>query len=169
MADGGMAENVFPDGPARVPLPYGGFQLEAMDAHGGWLGSILDLARFARALERTERSGILTANSLRQMYEPPPPPLGHEPDGSVAQRYYASGWGVVRGHGNHVTYYHNGSLPGTYTLLVRRGDGVTFIALFNQRSDDPKDPDSAVEIALHRAMDSIKEWPEIDLFRKNAG
>ena len=32
-----------------MPWPYGGFHLEAMDAHGGWIGSAVDLARWAAA------------------------------------------------------------------------------------------------------------------------
>src|SRR5207249_3114589 len=34
----------------RVPWPYGGFCLESMDAHGGWIASAVDLARCAAAL-----------------------------------------------------------------------------------------------------------------------
>src|SRR6185295_18883724 len=33
----------------RVPTPYGAWSLEAMDAHGGWIGSAVDLVRFASA------------------------------------------------------------------------------------------------------------------------
>ena len=40
--------SVFP-GVGAVPVPYGGFNLEAMDAHGGWLASVVDLARFEQA------------------------------------------------------------------------------------------------------------------------
>ena len=43
------AASVFDE--TQVPWPYGGFCLEAMDAHGGWLASAVDLARFAAALE----------------------------------------------------------------------------------------------------------------------
>ncbi len=34
----------------EVPMPYGSWNLEAMDAHGGWLSTAEDLARFASAL-----------------------------------------------------------------------------------------------------------------------
>ena len=39
--------SVFPGGGA-VPLPYGGFNIEAMDAHGGWVASVIDLLRFEK-------------------------------------------------------------------------------------------------------------------------
>jgi len=61
-------------------------------------------------------------------------------------------------------YWHTGSLPGTATLLVRRADGLSWAALFNQRSDDKKLPDSALDAALHRAAAEVGDWPVQDLF-----
>jgi hypothetical protein len=61
-------------------------------------------------------------------------------------------------------YWHTGSLPGTYTLLVRRHDGVSWAVLFNQRSEDDKLPDSDIDPALHRAADAVRQWPKFDLF-----
>ena len=61
-------------------------------------------------------------------------------------------------------FWHTGSLPGTSTLLVRRWDGLSWAVLFNQRSEDKNLPDSAIDPALHRAADAVKEWPAEDLF-----
>jgi hypothetical protein len=72
--------------------------------------------------------------------------------------------GAARGHGGRANYWHNGSLPGTFTLLVRRYDGLAWAILFNQRSSDPKLPDGEIDGALHQAADSVAEWPEHDLF-----
>jgi hypothetical protein len=55
-------------------------------------------------------------------------------------------------------------LPGTFTLLVRRQDGLAWAILFNQRSSDPKLPDGEIDGALHRAADSVAEWTGHDLF-----
>src|SRR5947208_951497 len=82
---------------AQVPLPYGGFYLEAMDAHGGWLASAVDLARFAVALERgapsppggaathrtvpMESAPLLKAETLRMMYRRPAPPVALDKQG----------------------------------------------------------------------------------------
>ena len=46
--DLGTVHSVFP-GVGVVPVPYGGFNLEAMDAHGGWVASVVDLLRFEKA------------------------------------------------------------------------------------------------------------------------
>ena len=42
-----MAPSVFP-GVGLVPVSYGAFNLEAMDSHGGWLASVVDLLRFEK-------------------------------------------------------------------------------------------------------------------------
>src|SRR5262249_259290 len=46
-----LVRSVFPSGLEFVRAPYGSFNLEAMDAHGGWLASVVDLARFAAAFD----------------------------------------------------------------------------------------------------------------------
>jgi hypothetical protein len=61
-------------------------------------------------------------------------------------------------------YWHSGSLPGTATLLVRRWDGMSWVVLFNQRSEDKKLPDGDIDNALHRAAAKVEKWPEHDLF-----
>jgi len=156
--------SVFPNCPGTVPEPYGTFCLEAMDAHGGWLASALDLARFAAALDAAEQNTCLKAETLKTLYEPPAPPVSRSPDGSLAATYYTCGWNVRPKGNGMANYWHNGSLPGTFTLLVRRFDGLSWVALFNQRSENSKLPDSAIDGSLHRAADSVSEWPATDLF-----
>ena len=136
-----------------------------MDAHGGWIASAVDLARFAAALDDPAQCPVLKKESLANLYEPPPPPVSRKKDGSLADSFYGCGW-MVRPVGNdgRANYWHDGSLPGTSTLLVRRSDGLSWAALFNQRSEDPKLPDGAIDGALHRAADATGEWPAEDLF-----
>jgi N-acyl-D-amino-acid deacylase len=159
------ASSVFPGEPRKVPWPYGGFHLEAMDAHGGWLASAVDLARFAAALDQPDHSPLLRPESYRMMYAPPPAPVARKPDGAVESVYYGCGWLVrtVRDQGK-ANYWHTGSLPGTFSLLVRRWDGLSWAALFNQRSERRSDPDTAIDLALHRAADAVNAWPDTDLF-----
>jgi len=38
--------SVYPNTPAKLLKPNGGFHLEAMDSHGGWIGSAIDTARY---------------------------------------------------------------------------------------------------------------------------
>jgi N-acyl-D-amino-acid deacylase len=119
--------SVFDEPPPRVPWPYGGFHLEAMDAHGGWIASAIDLARFAAALDDPAHSPLLRPETFPTLYAPPEPPVARNPDGSLAASYYACGWSVRPvGETGKANYWHNGSLPGTTTLLVRRWDGLSW-------------------------------------------
>lgn len=162
-----LTDNIFPDGPRQATWPYGGFHLEAMDAHGGWIASALDLARFAAALDDPKASPLLKPETIHTMYTPPEPPAWRDDAGKLADAFYSGGW-MVRPHAasGRANYWHSGSLPGTATLLVRRWDGLSWAVLFNQRSEDAKLPDGAIDPALHRAAAAVKEWPSYDLFPK---
>ena len=133
-----------------VPAPYGTFCLEAMDSHGGWIASAIDLVKFASSLDK-----VLNEKSLAVM-------LAKPSNAGNAPAYYGCGW-MVRPAGTEgkANTWHTGSLPGTSTLLVRRHDGLVWAAVFNERiKDDKFDPN------LHRAADAVKEWPKGDLFEK---
>ena len=163
--DNARGESVFTRENTRVPLPYGGFALEAMDAHGGWLASIVDLARFAAALDESAPQPLLARDAWRTLHEPPPAPVSRKDDGSLKPFYYACGW-MARpvGDTGKANYWHAGSLPGGHSLLVRRWDGISWAVLFNQRSNHSEKPDSAIDPALHRAAAAVKAWPTEDLF-----
>ena len=158
------ARPVFPQAGERVPWPMGGFYLEAMAAHGGWVASAVDLVRLAAAMDGPRRADWLPAQVRDWLDEAPAAPVARGPDGSPADVHYGAGWWVRRLHrgGNsapRLNRWHDGSLPGTSSLLVRRYDGVAWAAVFNQRSDDPAKPDGAIDAALHRAADAVAEWP----------
>jgi len=151
-AGGKPAKPVFEALKDDVPPPYGSFNLEAMDSHGGWLASAVDLARFACSLDK-----VLNEKSLETMFARP----------AIAEKapfFYGCGW-MIRpvGDGGKLNSWHTGGLPGTSTLLVRRQDGLVWVALFNERLRDEK-----LDPALHRAADTMKDWPKSDLFEKYA-
>jgi hypothetical protein len=101
------------------------------------------------------------------MHLPPEPPVWRNDDGSLKDYYYGCGWSVRPvGNEGKANYWHAGSLPGTSTLLVRRHDGVSWVILFNQRSDDKKLPDGEIDPALHRAANAVTDWPRHDLFQQ---
>lgn len=146
---GKPVRSVFDNGKEKEALaPYGGFSLEAMDAHGGWLASAVDLVRFASSLGK-----VLSPKTQALMFERPP-------NLAPANPYYACGWMVRPGAAEgSMTTWHTGALPGTSTLLVRRQDGLIWAVLFNQRLRD-----ESIDPALHRAADAVPEWPKGDLF-----
>lgn len=163
-ADNRQGRSVFDNTPARVPAPYGTFHLEAMDAHGGWIGSAVDLMRLVAALERPI-SPLLTPESFVELVKPPPAPVARKPDGSVADAYYGCGW-MVRPTQWPAGFnlWHMGSLPGTATILVRLSNGLAWTALFNQRREQKDLPDGDIDAALHRAAAAVRQWPSEDLF-----
>jgi CubicO group peptidase (beta-lactamase class C family) len=146
--------------PANAMISYGNFNIENMDAHGGFLASAVDLACFATAFDATGLYPVLTQATIAQIFAVPS--VGINPDGS----WYGCGW-AVRTAGSGLNTWHNGSLPGTSTLMVRRFDGLDWVVLFNQR-DDPNDPTGAtygdIDPALHAAADAVTHWPTGDLF-----
>ncbi len=152
--------SVFPNVKGLVPVPYGGFHIEAMDAHGGWLASPVDLARFLVRLEGGGK-GFLTSASLATMTARPAPPL---PQNEAA--FYACGW-MVRPWGKSANWWHAGALPGTATILVRTADGYVWAALFNAwPSSFLGELDSAMWQArlLVDRQSGGRQWPEGDLF-----
>jgi N-acyl-D-amino-acid deacylase len=154
--------SVFPeDKGKRVPWPYGAWYVEAMDAHGGWLASVVDLARFASALDYPPGKPLLTAASLRAMQARPGPPVNWESEDSTGNYFYACGWEARNvGTAGQIDYFHSGNLNGSWAWVMRRHDGVTVAALFNGSPHDI----TAFLRALGQAVDSIAVWPKDDLF-----
>lgn len=151
----------------QVPLPYGTWCLEAMDAHGGWIASAVELVRFASAFDVPERCRILQRPGIMTMFARPQGPAGYKPGGQAKPVYYACGWSVREaGRGGHNTW-HNGALDGTSTLLVRRHDGLNWAVLFNCREGaDGRALADSIDPLVHKAADAVTNWPDVDYFAK---
>jgi len=165
--DPASGENVMTPGSGdQVPVCYGDFYLEAMDAHGGWLASASDLVRFACAFDDPGRCPLLRPESVSAMFARPEGSAGYEPDGQPKAAYYGCGWMVRPTSDGKANHWHGGSLPGTWTLLVRRHDGLNWATLFNQRTDPSGLSYGDIDPAMHHAADTVREWPGWDLFAK---
>ncbi|GAA4515192.1 hypothetical protein GCM10023191_084670 [Actinoallomurus oryzae] len=150
------APTVFDNSGKTVPTQYGGFNLENMDSHGAWLATAMDLTRFARIYDGG--TSVLTAASIKQAFAKPE--TGINGNGW----YYGCGWMVrpVTG-GTGMNTWHDGSLAGTSTLLVRRYDGLAWAVLFDQRQEGSAPSYSDIDPALHTAANAVKTWPTGDL------
>jgi N-acyl-D-amino-acid deacylase len=148
----------------KVPTPYGCWNLEAMDAHGGWVSSALDLVRWGSYLLTPTAAPILSRSMLDAMFAPPPGSLGHDDQGAMKKNYYALGWSVR--HGKETAVNHTGSLPGTSTLLLMHRESRTvWAALFNTRTGVKNTlPSQVVQNAIPGWKESIQQWPTLDLF-----
>ena len=89
-----------------------------MDAHGGWLARPAALAVFASHVDGFSRSSILEPATIRTMTT-----------ASAANSGYAKGWQVNALN----NWWHNGSLPGTISIMVRTHSQFCWAALINTR------------------------------------
>ena len=143
---------------SRGESPYGSFNLENMDSHGGWIASAPELARFVASFDKPGASPILSAESIETMFSLPAT-IARE-NYKPGEHYYACGWGV-RDYGNsRRDTWHAGSLPGCYTFMARWSNGVNCVALFNRRGSGIEN----IDPILSKTIKSISVWPEHDLF-----
>jgi N-acyl-D-amino-acid deacylase len=142
-----------------VPLPYGAWNLEAMDSHGAWIASATDLVRFGAAFNDPKNCKILSAKSIATMFARPPGAAGENENGKPAAAYYGCGWEVQRVGDGKADTWHSGSLDGTSTMLVRRWDGLTWAVLFNSRQAEGGQPAGLINPLVRDAADAVKHWP----------
>ena len=150
--------SIFPPNVGRpADAQYGGMHIEAMDAHGGWIASAIDLVRFAREFDSPGTCRFLSAGSIAATFA--------RPDGEKGAAYYAFGWSVRPiGNRGKANTWHTGGFAGSSTLLVRRHDGLDWAVLFNMaRTEKGRYLADVIDPLVHRAADAVKVWPEIDL------
>ena len=151
-------ESVFPEVREKVAAPYGTFYFEAMDSHGGWIASAIDLVRFATAVDGTRKPGPLKPETIGLIDAEPAPRVS--PGQPV---FYGLGW-VVRRTERGTNWFHAGGLPGTATLMIRSYKGLAWAALFNSRPKDGSQFGRELDRTLWEAANQVTEWPEHDLF-----
>jgi len=139
-----------------VPTPYGAWNLEAMDSHGGWIASAVDLAKFAAAFDDPDQCSILNRDTIQKMHERPTGAAGFEKDGSEKATYYSLGWMNRVVQNGKLNQRHTGSLNGTATILIRRHDGINLVALMNTRvSPSTSHLGRAIDGLLHEAANEV--------------
>lgn len=144
----GLMPSVYEPG-TKVSYPYGGFNLEAMDAHGGWLASATDIAKLIVAADGfSTKPDFLQARTIDMMTTP-------------CKQYpgYAMGW-FVNNSGN---WWHTGSLAGSSALMARIQEGYSWVVLFN---GNPQTHAyfSGLDQLMATALRKVHMWPVHDLF-----
>jgi CubicO group peptidase (beta-lactamase class C family) len=125
------------------------YNIENVDAAGGWIMSAPDYVRFLSSLFDPEESVLLSRESIDDMLTP-----------WIEGHGYARGWEVAH---DPVTgfdqYSHGGGLPGTLTQGVWISAGLAGVLLLSSDVDGPyQGPD------FDEAMENIADWPDHDLF-----
>lgn len=152
----GTAQSVFTFGPKKVPWPYGGWYLEAMDANAGWLASAPDLLKFWNAIDGRLGGPLLSNAAIAQMSARPA-----LPDWAGQAQWYGMGFHIVPTDGG-AHWWHDGDLDGTRSMAVRTVDGVNWVILFDKDGDT--NFLSEADAAFWTALGNVKKWPTGDLY-----
>ena len=128
--------------------PYS-MPISRMDAHGGWIASPQDLLRIATAVDGfTTRPDLLSSTSIQTMVQP-----------SNTSPNYALGWAVNQFN----NWWHDGSLPGTASILVRTSGGFCWAVVLNTRNNTSAFA-SDLDNMVWQAVNGTSSWPAYDLF-----
>jgi len=122
-----------------------------MDSHGGWIATPADLARFAAHIGGSGNiPSLLKSETIRTMTTPCPVYSQNSPG------KYARGW-MVRddGKGN---WWHNGSLPGSTSILVRTANGMSWGAITSTRTQPSATIDAAIDKLVWDMVHEVQAW-----------
>jgi N-acyl-D-amino-acid deacylase len=146
----------------RVPLPYGGWNQEALDAHGGWITSCEDLVRFAAAFDDValQSSQPLLGEALvRQMFAPHATVRVANKDRGDAGAHYGLGW-IMGTFNRQPLIAHGGALPCTASALVKLPGDLNIAVLFNLgKSKGGKFLGGGLDGQLAALAAGIAKWP----------
>lgn len=121
VGNGGSVPSIYGTG-VNVPWEYGGWNLEAMDAHGGWIATARDLVRLLVAIDGFSTKPDILSNVAIQTMTTASPNNGG----------YAKGWSV----NNANNWWHTGALDGTASIWARTNGGYTWAIILNKRVID---------------------------------
>ncbi len=157
---GQTSANIFPGAkPEIVPLPYGTWSLETMDANGGWVATAIDYVKLLNAIEGRRGTAFLTPSSISAMTAKPLIPVYNGQNS-----WYGFGLAVMQ-EGNGLTWWHNGALDGSYTWAIRTDTGFDFVVFLNTRQVNGGDTlDGAISGGLWQAAFETTNWPNADYF-----
>ena len=163
LPDQALVPSVFP-GVGYVPNGYGGYYMEALDAHGGWIATAEDQLRFATAVDGQRGQALLRPETVAAMLHTPLPQQtaasGAGNDPSVSGLCW-----IVQREGDGLSWSHAGALEGACAAwIIRRPDGTSISFVFNSLPTDYPTFFPALGDALKLAADAVQRWPAIDLF-----
>ena len=111
-------------------MPYGFANFDLDDADGAWVGSVIDLAKFAAMLDGTRPRAPISPDSFAAMIAQTPRNTWVDSVG-----WYGFGLFAMPQLGG-ITWSHGGSLPGTRSYFFRFANGICYAFLFNGDSKD---------------------------------
>jgi CubicO group peptidase (beta-lactamase class C family) len=133
-----------------VPIIYGGNDLQALGASGGWIASPLEYLKLIVAIDGCEIvPDILSPESIELMTNP------------YLSGGHTIGWAGADGNGN---WWRTGTLSGTSVLAMRQNNGLSWAVFFNSSTVKGISFPREIRREVQTALNSIENWPEHDLF-----
>jgi CubicO group peptidase (beta-lactamase class C family) len=121
-----------------------------MDSNAGWISSSTQLVQFLNHVAGAPGIPALLKPATIQAMTTPAPAY---PQGPAR---YARGWMVSNnGAGN---WWHNGSLPGSTTIMVRTPTGMCWAALANTRTQPSNEIDTALDQMMWNMVRTVPAW-----------
>ncbi len=121
-----------------------------MDSNAGWIASSTELVQFLNHVAGAPGIPALLKPATIQSMTTPAPAF---PQGPAR---YARGWMVSdNGAGN---WWHNGSLPGSTTIMVRTATGMCWAALTNTRTQPSNEIDTALDQMMWNMVRTVPAW-----------
>lgn len=130
------------------------YNVTRMDSHGGWIASAKDVARFLIRFDGFSDNGktdMLKASTITTMTTTNP---------ASAADNYACGWQVNSGG----SWWHIGSLPGTFTEFIRSANGFNWVVLCNTRLSTGNFSSDFDNLLWPIVTDTSIPWQDIDQF-----
>jgi CubicO group peptidase (beta-lactamase class C family) len=157
ISDMKIAENKLNQRAPNEVVYYGQFNedpykmnVARMDSHGGWLATPTDLVIFLNHVAGAPNiPALLKPETVKLMTTPSPA----YPQTTPAR--YARGWMVRVDSGN---WWHNGSLPGSTTIMVRTPTGFCWAALTNTRTEPSNVIDTALDEMMWNMVRCVPAW-----------
>jgi CubicO group peptidase (beta-lactamase class C family) len=121
-----------------------------MDSHGGWIASSTELVQFLNHVAGAPGIPALLKPATIKLMTTPAPAY---PPGDAR---YARGW-MVRNNGAG-NWWHNGSLPGTTTIMVRTSTGFCWAGLCNTRTEPSDQINTALDQMMWNIVRTVPSW-----------
>jgi N-acyl-D-amino-acid deacylase len=164
LSDQPFVPSAYPGG-GDVPFAYGGYYLEGLDAHGGWIATAEDQIRFATAVDGQRGPALLKPETVDTMLRTPVPQETGPGGAGNAPPESGLGW-VVHAADGGLAWSHAGALEGTCaSWMIRRPDGTAISFLFNSLPTEYPSFFGDIIPALSQAADEVTTWPSDDLFQ----
>lgn len=132
-----------------VPKTYGGTNISALSAAGGWIATPAQLMQLLVAIDGFDsKEDILSRKSISQMTTPDEPLRS------------GMGWMYI----NDDDWVRTGTLAGSSALLVRRDDETSYVVVVNTSTWTGPRFTSEIKRTMERALEGVSNWPTHDLF-----